>query len=113
MGAELLEKIGGQVPAVGGFEDHLGLGPSRRDGPGEFVRTQANGDTFRVEALRERSRLTSAAVGSTRDSSGQRDPRSDRGPLGSEIGSHGGAGHLLRPHRRRPAAAPGDPTAFG
>jgi hypothetical protein len=36
MGAELVEQIGGPVPAIGGFEDHLGLGPGGGHGLGEF-----------------------------------------------------------------------------
>jgi hypothetical protein len=36
VGAEVLEKIGRQVPAIGGFKDHLGLGPGGDHGLGEF-----------------------------------------------------------------------------
>ena len=36
VGAEVLENIGRPVPAIGGFEDHLGLGPGRGHGLGEF-----------------------------------------------------------------------------
>ena len=36
VGAELLEQIGGPVPAIGGFEDHLGLGPGGGHGLGEL-----------------------------------------------------------------------------
>ena len=36
MRAELLEHIGRPVPAIGGFEDHLGLGPGGGHGLGEF-----------------------------------------------------------------------------
>ncbi len=36
VGAELLENIGGPIPAIGGFEHHLGLGPGGGHGLGEF-----------------------------------------------------------------------------
>ena len=36
VGAEVLENIGRPVPAIGGFEDHLGLGPGSGHGLGEF-----------------------------------------------------------------------------
>ena len=36
VGAEVLEDIGRPVPAIGGFEDHLGLGPGSGHGLGEL-----------------------------------------------------------------------------
>ena len=36
VGAEVLEQIGRPVPAIGGFEDHLGLGPGGGHGLGEL-----------------------------------------------------------------------------
>jgi len=36
VGAELLEKIGRPVPAIGGLEDHFGLGPGSGHGLGEL-----------------------------------------------------------------------------
>ena len=36
MGAELLERVSRPIPAIGGFEDHLGLGPSSGHGLGEL-----------------------------------------------------------------------------
>ena len=36
VGAEVLEQVGGPVPAIGGFEDHVGLGPGNGRGLGEL-----------------------------------------------------------------------------